>query len=148
MHSVVFGPDQGYLLSLATSRFALDRISQGTRAWWIKEVDLDPTPGRVLVRQRDDDDMQRLNDIGFYLPVITCSSATGSEEDLIVSLHAGNLDAEEQGLYISRKRPLRDCIADFDAFWHPLSKLLDIYAEDTLSDLAASVRKGGPPEAK
>jgi|GEM_PF-3556243 len=136
MLEVVTGLKEGYLLSLATLRFALDRISGHELKWWVHEVDLSCNCPKVSVCQRDDANNLRIGNICYSIPILEGNLDCGVEGMILVSLHGGTLDSESHGRYLSAKRIMNDAMADFESFWYPLAELLDVYAADWLARLS------------
>lgn len=136
MFEVVTGLEEGYLLSLATLRFALDRISGHQLKWWIHGVDLDCNCPKVSVCQRDDANTLRISDICYSIPILEKHVDCGGEGMVLVTLHGGTLDPESPGYYLTPEEIMEDAMADFESFWYPLADLLDVYTADWLARLS------------
>jgi len=134
VYEVVKGKKPSYLVSLATLRHALDRISEAELNWCIYDVLLETDEPKVFVRHRDEDNCQSLNDICYSIPLVGYDAGGKDERLLLVALQGATLNPETQGLYLTEEG-LKE---DFYSFWSPLASLLELFARDSLDWLAGS----------
>lgn len=93
---------------------------------------LDP---QVVVGQREEDSLDRINDIAFGLPIIRPFPRSGLADDLLVELDPETLDPVLVGLYHDDDRLVQGWLDDFCSFWDPLAALLDEFClEQSIDD--------------
>lgn len=117
--------DLGLVVSLATLREVLARLSVNGCKWWIASDPADALDNRfVTIGHGDPRCVDRLNTLYYRLPVLNDVKPIAGTNKLIVLLDSSVVSPEQPGLYMENGRVLEDVIADVEYFFFPIKRAL------------------------
>lgn len=117
--------DLGFVVSLATLRQVLKKLSVNGRKWWIASDPTDALENQCLTLAHGSYGCaDLLNTLYYRVPVLNEHKPFAGTDKLVLLLDPSVVSPEQPGLYVEDGRVLEDGFADVECFFFPIQRAL------------------------
>jgi hypothetical protein len=110
-----------HVVNLQTLRNVFRQLSVDGKRWWIAS---DPheaiEDGYITVGHSDPTCVDRLNDVSYFLPVLTKKVPRAGTDRIVVLIDSSYVVPDQPGFYAEEEGIVEDIFNDFQCFFNPL----------------------------